>query len=206
MTRGLVIYFDGPDGAGKTTQLQLVADTLQHQGCTVHITRALGGTPIGEQLRSVALSDVDRPVQVDLHIAMACHYALAPGLLERRDHGEIVLIDRSPLSIIGYQVLGDGLDMHRGYEYATELFELVRPDATILYNAADDTLQARRKARDGEGSINYFEDKPAAYHQRVADGLEQAAEHFGATVVSAMGTPDEVHQATMQVITPLLEA
>lgn len=202
--RGLLLYFDGPDGAGKTTQLQLAEQALTQAGRTVYVTRALGGSTIGEQLRTVALNDVARPVETDLHIALACQYAQAADLVARREQGDIVLVDRSPLSIIGYQVFGDGLDPSTGYEAADALIKLLQPDKIMLYNAADELLQARRKQRNQED--DYFESKPSAYHRRVADGFDEAAEHFKADVISANGTAEEVHQATMKLLEPLLEA
>jgi dTMP kinase len=54
---GLFITFEGPDGSGKTTQVQLLAEYLEAGGHEVLITREPGGTPIGDQIRSV-LHDV----------------------------------------------------------------------------------------------------------------------------------------------------
>lgn len=204
MVNGLIIYFDGPDGAGKTTQLHLVAETLRQTGHTVHSTRTLGGTPIGESLRQAALSGYERPAETDLHIALASCHALASEVLARRSAGEIVLIDRSPLSMIAYQVCGDGLDEKQGFAAADEVMELIRPDLTVVYMASDETLQTRRKQRvhdDGD----YFENKSLDYHKRAAEGFEKAAEHFKANIINANGNPDEVHQTTMQLLEPLLK-
>lgn len=204
MANGLVIYFDGPDGAGKTTQLHLVAENLRQEGYTVHNTRTLGGTPIGESLRQAALSQYERPVETDLHIALASSYALAAEVLARRESGEVILIDRSPLSMVAYQVYGDGLDEQQGFLAADQIMELIKPDLTIVYMASDETLQTRRKQRihdDGD----YFENKSLDYHKRVAEGFEKASEHFKAVLVGANGEAEEVHQDTMKYLRPLLE-
>jgi dTMP kinase len=203
-SKGLIIYFDGADGAGKTTQLQLAAEKLRSSGHKVFETRTLGGTPIGEKLRDVVLGGDLRPPATDLHIALACHYALAPEILARRDSGEIVLVDRGPLSIIAFQVHGDGLNEQEGYQSTQKILDLVKPDLLISYEIADETLLQRRQTRH-DPQHNYFEDKAVAYHQRVTGGYKAAAAHFKATVIDGNPDIEAVHRATMTKIQALFE-
>jgi dTMP kinase len=197
---GLIVYFDGPDGVGKTTQLKLVADKLRQGPRQAHVTRTLGGTHIGEMLRDVILSDTDRPVETDLHIALASQYALAGDLQVRRDEGQVVLIDRSPLSILAYQVYGDKLDREVGYGAITELLDLIKPDLLITYLTSDEEIAKRRSHRHRELSDDFFENKPQSYHKRVAKGFREAAEHFNTTVLDASQPIEQVHQTTMQLL------
>jgi dTMP kinase len=202
---GYIIYFDGPDGVGKTVQLNMAAELLKSQGKQVYATRTLGGTTIGEMLREVILSGHDRPVETDFHIALASYHALLGEVTERRERGEIVLIDRSPFSIIGYQVYGDGLDQTAGYQAVGELLDLFQPDMIITYTAEPQTLNERRTQREHAERHNYFEDKPATYHQQVAEGFAYAASHFGGKVIDANGSIKDMHAATMQMIFTLIE-
>jgi len=202
---GLIVYFEGPDGVGKTTQLKLAAEALREKGHTVHETRAIGGTPIGEKLREAFLLDIPRPVETDLHIALACQFALSADVLERRKKGEIVLIDRGPLSILAYQVFGDGLDKELGYKFAAELFGLIKPDLTVTYRAADGTLVERREHRN-QAAVDFFEAKSADYHHEVARGFSAGAEHFGAKIIDANASIDEIHDQTMILIDEVLKA
>ena len=203
--RGLIIYFDGPDGVGKTTQLRMAADQLRDEGRQVHATRTLGGTPIGEMLREALLSGNDRPVESDLYMALASQHSLAAEVLEKRREGKIVLIDRSPLSIVAYQVHGDHLKPNRGYRAAQELFDLIKPDLIITYRAGSNRLKERRQKRNHEIGNDYFEVKPYKYHADVAKGFTEAAGRFKAKVIKADASIDEVHKATMAVIRPLLK-
>ena len=202
--KGLIIYFDGPDGAGKTTQLNLAAEALKKAGHEVIVTRTMGGTPIGEMLRQAMLTETSRPTETDLHIAVATQYALADEVIKHRDKGHIVLIDRSPLSIIGYQVHGDGLDSELGYETVEDLLDLFTPNLLIIYEADIDLLAERRSKRNQETQVDYFENKPQDYHQKVAEGFGIAAKKFGATVIKADDSIESVHQATMSKIQTLL--
>lgn len=199
MTHGGLVYIDGPDGVGKTTQLELAAQTLAEAGHKVHTTRCMGGTPIGEMLREAALSDTERPVETDLYIAMACHHALLQEVLPRRRAGEIILVDRSPISIIAYQVYGDDLDHEAGHAMVNQLIEAASPDLMIVYHTSDEELWQRRRQRNQAVAFDHFEAKSAQYHQRVARGFG-AAQDYGATVIEAHDSIDTVHQATMSAI------
>jgi dTMP kinase len=203
---GKIIYFDGPDGVGKSTQLKMAAQALRDQVYDVHATRTLGGTHIGEMLRDVMLAEVDRPAATDLYIALACQHALAHDVIERRNEGEIVLIDRSPLSIIGYQVFGDGLNKEDGYRATSELIDLIKPDLIFVYRAPAEELERRRTQRNHAAGHDYFEVKPLAYHKKVAKGFEEAAQKFSADIIDARGDVDDIHAATMNIIEPKLKA
>ncbi len=123
--------FDGPDYVGKTSQLALVKRDLEVDKLKVYNARYNGGTPIGEALREVMLDDYERPAMTDLYINLAQQYALATALQQPRDDGNIILIDRSPLSIIAYQIFGSGADKTRGYQAADEILGLLPPDLII---------------------------------------------------------------------------
>jgi dTMP kinase len=196
MGKGLIVFFDGPDGVGKTTQFELAAKALRDAGHVVHETRALGGSPIGEKLREAVLTDIERPVQVDFYIALACLHAAIPDWLARREAGETVLVDRSPLSIIAYQVYGDGLDKAVGYQAVGEFISQIEPDVVLVYQAPTDLLHERLNQRNAGTPRDYFESKPAAYHDQVAEGYSQA-DIFGGRFIDATQPIATVHSETM---------
>ena len=203
--KGLIIYFDGPDGAGKSTQLKMAAGALRAEGHKVFETRTMGGTIIGEKLREALLAETERPAETDLHIAVATQYALADEVRKRRNQGEIVLLDRSPLSIIGYQVYADGLDKDLGFETVADLLDLFQSDLLIIYTASKETLAVRRLERNRLVGTDYFENKPADYHNKVAKGFADAAVHFGACTIDAEADLEHVHDATMKQIKAILK-
>jgi dTMP kinase len=202
LTEGLTIMFDGPDGVGKTTQVRLAHESLEQQGYTVYTTRSHGGTPIGEALREVSLSPLGRPVVTDLYISLAIHGALASDLAEKRHQGFITLVDRSPLSIIAYQVYGDGFDKARGFELVESDMETLQPDMLIVYHAEREIAKDRLRGR--ARNSDFFEDKPDEYFERVAEGYRVAAERYHAQAIDAATDTPTVHAKTMQYIDALL--
>jgi dTMP kinase len=172
--KGLVIVFDGPDGVGKTTQLKLTAEWLTSQGHEVYTTRASGGTPIGEALRKVSLSDIERPPEVDVYISLAMHTALASDINERKDSGIICLVDRSPMALVAYNIYGSQLeDSKLGYDAFEHLMKLWQPDLILMINADQSIINERRQKRTGK-PVDYFEKKDAAFHERVREGYSKA--------------------------------
>ncbi len=206
LRRGAVICFDGPDGVGKTTEIRLMADELQSQNFAVETIRLYGGSPIGEMLREVAFSPLARPARTDLHLALAIYYALAPKLNELRAAGKVVLVDRSPLSIIAYQVYADGLNPDEGYSSCGEAMRLIGPDLTMLYLAPLDVLADRHSKRHGVENTNYFENQPPEYHERVLAGYQKASSVYAAKIIDASASVEKVHEATLQEVDLLLDA
>ena len=199
--------FDGPDGVGKTTQVRLAKEALSVQGHSTYTTRVHGGTPIGEALRQVSFLDLPRPAGTDLHISLAMYYSLAEELDRHRQAGDICLVDRSPLSIIGYQVFGSGLDAKLGARGAKEALTLVKPDLMICYEAAIELLFERRDERlkqDTTHQTDFFESQSDDYMRRVATGYAEASHTYGALTIGATGTISSIHNATMAHIAKLL--
>jgi dTMP kinase len=181
ITNGRVIAFDGPDGVGKTLQLEMTASYLQEQGHSVYTTRASGGTPIGELLRSVSLSDTPRSAEVDLYISLAMHTALGQDLAERRKDATC-LVDRSPMAVIAYNVVGSQMkDRAKGLEAYAQLLRLWQIDTLIVFTASIETLTERRQQRLGESKsakTDYFESKGSDFHKRVIDGYQLATSYI----------------------------
>lgn len=185
---------DGPDGIGKTTQIKLLAESLSAEGHKVFHARLLGGTEIGEALRSIVLSDLPRPAETNLHIMLAAYYALAAEVTSKRTEGYTVLIDRSPLSLYAYQVCGDGVDEQTGWGYCDALFAVFVPSAVVLYQATPETLEARRSHED------YFEKLDTTYHERTVGGYTEAANRYKPAIIDANGTTEEVHARTAEFV------
>lgn len=172
-TSGFIIAIDGPDGVGKTTQAELLGKYLKSMGRSFHYTRASGGTPIGEELRKASLSHHPRPVETDLYISLAMHTALGYDLQKRKSRGEIVIVDRSPLAIVAYQVYGNQLKpASEGFEACEKMLRLWKLDALFILQAPQNILDERRHKRDKP--TDYFEQQPADYHHRVQTGYNDA--------------------------------
>ncbi|HSW37161.1 MAG TPA: dTMP kinase [Candidatus Saccharimonadales bacterium] len=198
LKRGFVIMFDGPDGVGKSTQLELAADALKRQGYKVECLHVLGGTDINEALRRVLFSNYPRPAETDAYIALAMHYSLAERLKKLVSEGVIVLVDRSALSMVAYQVFGGGFDQKLGYQLADKAIKIDKANLIIVYQAPEAVLTSRRAAQ--AKAKDYFERQNQAFHQRTIEGYKAAAQHYGATVIDGATDITTVHKLTMEAI------
>jgi dTMP kinase len=112
MKKGYFITFEGPDGAGKTTQIDLLSDYFKSQGYDVVLTREPGGTELGEKIRQVIFEPGKQGMapeaEVLLYAASRAQHikeVIAPNLLA----GNVVISDRFIDSSIAYQGFGRGM-------------------------------------------------------------------------------------------------
>lgn len=199
---GIVIAFDGPDGVGKSTQIDLTASWLRSLGYDVHTARASGGTPIGEELRKASLSDHPRPAEVDVYISLAMHTALGVDIEKRTKNGQICLIDRSPLAILAYNTIGSQLENPKfGYEAMEKMLRLWCLDALFSFEADQKIVNERRKSR-SDKPADFYEKQNSAYHERVRHGYSEARNYLVANpnlvkqiiVIDAEPSVDEIQK------------
>ncbi len=201
---GLVILFEGIDGVGKTTQVNLARQALEAAGWPVLSTRNLGGTPIGEALRRVMLSPLPRPALTDLHISVAIQEALVDEIETARQDGRIILMDRGPLSLGAYQVYGTGIDQAVGWQYVQNGMSRLRPELSIVYTA--EVERAVKRARRHSRQPDYFESQPFSYFERVASGYQAAAKRYPVEIIAADGEISDIQQQTIRLISEAVQA
>jgi dTMP kinase len=196
-----VIMFDGPDGVGKTTQLTQVQQRAEAKGLKVFSTRVLGGTDFGEELRTVILGPTRRVAEADMHIILSMAANLGHELDQLREDYDLILIDRSHLSFLGFQVAGSGLDERIGAEAAAQSARYTKPDLVCVYDAPLEVLQQRRPTLSQKGAGDYFEDKDLDFHQRVIEGYRKAIQTDShARLVDASESTAQVLTNTLAVI------
>lgn len=192
MTRGYFITFEGGDGSGKSTQIALLRDWLEHAGYDVILTREPGGTRISEKIRELIL-DPDNQEMADMTEALLYAAARAqlvsqmikPALAE----GKVVICDRFVDSSIAYQAYGRGLGDAVGV-INTYAVDGCMPDLTILLRLDPEKGSSRIADREHDR----IEQAPDAFHRKVYEGylaLEKAYPEriFG---IDATGTIDEI--------------
>jgi len=195
--RGLLIVFEGGEGAGKSTQLRrlaadLAAAQVPHRRC-----REPGGTPLGDRIRELLLHAeyaVEPRAEAALFVASRAQL-VATELTPALARGEIVLLDRFLLSTYAYQIHGRGLPeapVRAANALATD--GLV-PDLTLLFVMDPQEGLARAGAR---GATDRIERSDAAFHARVADAFTtftapawQEAHPECGPIVAIEGTGDE---------------
>lgn len=171
--QGLFVSFEGPEGAGKTTQARRLADDLQAEGYEVVLTREPGGTPLAEAIRELVLS---QSAAIEGSMSPATEALLFTAA--RSDHverlirpalaaGKVVICDRFTGSTLAYQGGGRGLDA--GALAAAQLLATdgLSPDLTLLLDLPVREGLARRFAdRDGDAP-NRLDAESEAFHERV---------------------------------------
>jgi dTMP kinase len=164
---GLFITFEGGDGAGKTTQMRLLAERLRAVGREVVETVEPGGTDIGNQIRRVLLDRGNRGMcamtEMLLYFAARAQN-LEEVIVPAVDRGRVVLSDRYTDSTLAYQAGGRGL----GEDVVLGLHEIachgIWPDLTICIDVDAATGLARRHATD---DVNRLDEEAAEFHERV---------------------------------------
>lgn len=176
MTRGRFISFEGIDGAGKSTQHAWLVDFLRKQGKSVVATREPGGTPLGEKLRALLLSE---PMHLEteallMFAARREHIELViePGLAR----GDWVICDRFVDASFAYQGGGRGLAWDKLECLADWVLGDLKPDLTLIFDAPVSVAQQRLHA--GTSNPDRFEQEQVEFFERVRDAyLRLAAEN-----------------------------
>jgi len=167
----MFITLEGPEGAGKTTQLRDLAGFLRHRGLSVVTTREPGGTAIGDQVRHVlhdtANAAMSPTAEVLLYAASRAQLVaevIRPALAA----GHIVLCDRYADSTTAYQGYGRGLNRDDLAALTAIATGGLRPDLTLLLDLEVERGLARRRDRGEE--MNRLDLETVEFHRRVRDG------------------------------------
>lgn len=199
--KGLFVVFEGVEGAGKSTHLELLAEHLGERGVPHRVVREPGGTEAGERIRRVVLdAALEVTPRTELLLMLAAraefvHRLVRPALRE----GEVVLADRFELSTFAYQGVARGLGVDRVRELNDFATGGLKPDALVLLEVSAET-GLRRKA--GDADRDRMESEDEEFHRAVAGAYRRlAAERSdvltetpdGLIRVPAEGEREEVH-------------
>lgn len=195
------ITFEGIEGSGKTTQIQLLSNHLEEGGIDHLLTREPGGTPIGNRVRALVLDPAHRAMTPTCELllyaaARAQHIeqVIRPALGD----GRLVLCDRFTDATLAYQGHGRGLDL----DLIRSLHELevlaLKPDLTLIFDL--DVRAALERARERDPASHRhesrFELEDLKFHERVRQGYLDLARQEPArcVVLDARGSIDQVRQ------------
>ncbi len=197
----MFITFEGAEGSGKTTQIQLLADALHTRGVAVPTTREPGGTRIGNAIRSLLLDHRHTEIcsRTETLLFQAARAQIVDEvILPALAAGRVVLCDRYADSTLAYQGYGRGqpLDLLRGLgDYATQK---LTPDLTIYLDIDADAGLARKRAGAAE-EWNRMENLEVEFHRRVRDGYLAlaAADRARWLVIDAAQPVATIHQVIL---------
>ena len=172
MKRGWFITFEGPEGAGKSSQIQLLGEALAASGHEVVITREPGGTPLAEAIRDVVKghqgAEAVHPVTELLLMEAARSQHVSQVVIPALEAGKIVLCDRFYDSTTAYQGGGRGLDMDMVVGLNRFASQGVVPDLTLLLDLAPERGFERTGRRvETQGEYDRFELEKLDFHRRV---------------------------------------
>jgi len=175
MAVGKLIVFEGPEGAGKTTQIRRLSERLADDGVQCVAVREPGGTPVGDAIREILL-DPERELTdaAEALLFMASRAELtAREIRPSLARGSVVLLDRFFLSTYAYQVAGRGLaedEVRAANRLATAALV---PDLTLLLDIPVREGLARADAR---GDRDRMEKSAPEFHERVGNAFRKFAD------------------------------
>ncbi|GBQ22652.1 thymidylate kinase [Acetobacter estunensis NRIC 0472] len=209
--RGAFITFEGGEGAGKSTQLRLVAARLREMGHAVVATREPGGSPGAEALRELLLfgkHDLSARAEIMTHFAARCDHVdrvIRPAIAA----GQIVLCDRFFDSTMAYQGYGRGQGDAGLIGLIASLRGLIDldPDLTVLFEVGLETGRRRIAARaaantpaGAAATLDRYERADQEFHARVAQGFQAIAAHEPVRFARVSSESASVESVTARVV------
>jgi dTMP kinase len=206
------ITFEGTEGCGKSTQIELLASQIHALGYRVCVHREPGGTPIGEEIRhtlkhsknNVAMTPEAELLLMNASRAQLVREVIRPALAA----GEIVLCDRFYDSTTAYQGYGRGLDLLMVKNVIDFAIGDTRPNLTLLFHVPPEVSAERLRSRQAilpfardrleEGDRHFF-DRVAKGYQAIA-----AAEPDRVRVVDGTGPVEVVFSRIWELVQPIL--
>lgn len=175
--RGKFITFDGIDGAGKTTQIQQLADFLRVRGYAVHVTREPGGTALSEQIRHLLLATDNNMAAITELLLMFAARAehIAAVLRPKINAGEWVICSRFSDATLAYQGYARGVDLDKIRTIAKVVHEDFNPDISFFLDLPAE-LAARRRSVRGE-AVDRFEAEDLDFMKAVRKGYLDIAKN-----------------------------
>jgi dTMP kinase len=204
----MLVTFEGIEGSGKTTQVELLFRYLLEKGYQVIKTREPGGTALGEALRRVLLQKDLRVLPLsELLIFMAVRSqhmeeVITPALAR----GAVVICDRFVDATYAYQGYGRGVDLGIIATLNRLVTKGVTPNLTILLDCEVDTGLGRKLGHNPQ--LDRFEQEEAAFHERIKRGylklVEEDEKRF--YVINGRQDIDSTHIAIRDRVERLLES
>jgi len=200
----LFITFEGPEGAGKTTIINMVTEEFHKIGLNFISTREPGGIRIAENIRNIILDPKNTEMDIRteaLLYAAARRQHLAEKVLPALEEGRIVLCDRFIDSSLAYQGVGRGIGIDEIYQINEFAINGLMPHLTIYFDL-DPKIGLQRVHQADEREINRLDLEELDFHLKVQSGyyeiIKREPNRF--KVIDASRSIEEVYEATLQAV------
>jgi dTMP kinase len=179
--RGCFITFEGPEGAGKTTQIRRLQERIENEGFAVVVTREPGATTLGQALRRLMLDSDQEPLApAAMALLMSADRAQHVSTVIRPalSMGAVVISDRYADSTYAYQGYGEGLDLGELRQITHLATGGLEPDLTVLLDLEPALGIARKRhaQRTGRAELNSMDERSIEFHRRVRAGFKALAQ------------------------------
>jgi dTMP kinase len=185
MEKGIFITIEGPEGAGKTTIIEMLLEKLESEGYPIMKTREPGGIEISEQIRNVILNKnntaMDGRTEALLYAA-ARRQHLVEKVLPAIEQGFIVLCDRFIDSSLAYQGFARGIGMDEVYSINTFAIDNKMPDATLYFDI--DPEMGMKRINDHKGrEVNRLDLENLEFHRKVREGYQLLSRKYSNRII-----------------------
>ena len=203
---GIFISMEGPDGAGKTTQIELLKAYLENKGYEILITREPGGTKISEAIRSIILDksnlEMDYMTEALLY-ASARAQLVAEVIKPAIAAGKAVISDRFVDSSAVYQGMARGLGVENVYKINEFAIQDMMPKLTIHLDLPASVGITRKK---NQAELDRMELEKAEFHEKVAEGYRQLAKMSPQRIYTIDATlpVEEIHKLILSKLEEIL--
>ncbi len=205
MRKGKFITIDGVEGAGKSTQIDLICKHLYEKGIKVVRTREPGGTEVGEKIRSVLLDVENQAMHSDTELLLmfsSRNELIQNKIIPALNDGYWVVSDRFTDASFAYQGGGRMLNLDRIAELEDWVLGDFKPDLTLLLDVSVEVGMARIEARSAKDRIELEERE---FFERVRSIFIRRSETFPERIklIDASGAVDDIHSKIRALIDSL---
>lgn len=194
--KGLFITIEGPDGAGKSTQIELLKEYFKNKGKDIIITREPGGTLISEKIRDIILDnkniEMADTTEALLYAASRAQH-VAEKIIPALERGQVVICDRFVHSSLIYQGMARGLGIEEVKKINDFAIRGIMPNITLFFDISPEISLKRKNEM---GKKDRLENENIEFHIKVYEGYKKLIEKYPDefTIIDATKSVEETHE------------